>query len=321
MVPQCGLLLNAAGPRTFGFEPPMCRSIAAGSGAISPDRSCLGQLAGSRPPRYIAFVTDVQRTRLYDAVVAAPHDDAPRLAMADHLDRQGDPWGTFIRAQLALTHAARRGAKDEAGRHRDEADHLRRQHGNEWMNGVDGLVNFCTFNRGFVEKVSADAQQYLAHAGELYRRAPIRYLVLSDVGDFLATILQNPHIGQLISLHIDNRSRKNPIGDAGLIAIAQCPHLRGLKVLEVRKQNIGMMGVEALCASKQLHSLLYVNLWGNPVEDPTEGYGTDWATGGVDRNGAYLPPIGHELGTKYGELPWLHAPSRLVSYPPLMEEL
>lgn len=265
-------------------------------------------------------MTDVQRARLYDAVVAAPHDDAPRLAMADLLDRQGDPWGTFIRAQLALTSAARRGAKAEAVRRRDEADQLRRQHDKGWMNGIDALVNLCTFNRGFVEKVSVTPHQYISHVDELFRRAPLRFLVLSDIGDRLASILQNPRVSQLVSLYIGNRSGQT-IGDAGLTAIATCPYLGGLKVLEVPKQDIGMAGLEALCASRQLPSLLYVNLRGNQVEDPREGYGTDWATGEVERSGAYLPPLGYELEAKYGELPWLHGPSRLVNYPPWMEEL
>ena len=258
--------------------------------------------------------------QLYDAVVAAPHDDAPRLAMADYLDRQGDPWGAFIRAQLALSRALRRGATDEAMRHRDEAEKLRRQHSKAWTNGVEKLVDLCTFSRGFVEEVSVEARQYIAHADELFRRAPIRHLSLSDVGDQLITILQNPRITQLVSLYLGNRSRHHAIGDAGLRVVAECPYLSGLKVLEVPKQDIGMAGVEALCASKRLPSLVYVNLWGNPVEDPEEGYGTDWVTGEVDRNGAYLSELGHALEAKYGDLPWLHAPSRLLNYPPRMEE-
>jgi uncharacterized protein (TIGR02996 family) len=270
---------------------------------------------------YTAGVLDTEGKRLYDAVVAEPNEDAPRLAMAAYLDRQGDPWGIFIRAQLALTSAARRGAKAEAVLRRDEADQLRRQHEKGWMNGVDALVNLCTFNRGFVEEVSVYAQRYVPHADELFRRAPIRHLVLSDVGDRLAAILHNPHMGQLVSLYIGNRSRGHAIGDAGLMAIAACPYLSRLKVLEVPKQDIGMTGLEALCASKHLPSLLYVNLSGNHVDDPREGYGTDWATGEVERSGAYLPPLGYELEAKYGELPWLHGPSRLVNYPPWMEEL
>ena len=266
-------------------------------------------------------MTDAQRTQLYNAVVAAPHDDAPRLAMADYLDRQGDPWGAFIRTQLALTRALQRGATDEATRHREEADKLRRQHGKQWMNGVDELVDFCTFSRGFVEEVSVEARQYIAHADELFRRAPIRHLTLSDVGDQLTTILQNPRIAQLVSFYVGNRSRGPAIGDAGLKAIAACPNLGGLKVLEVRKQDIGMAGLEALCASKLLPSLVYVNLWGNRVDNPQEGYGTDWVTGEVDRNGAYLSELGRALEAKYGDLAWLHAPSRLVNYPPRMEEL
>ncbi|TMQ04641.1 MAG: TIGR02996 domain-containing protein [Deltaproteobacteria bacterium] len=270
---------------------------------------------------YTARVIDADRKQLYDAVVAAPHDDAPRLAMADYLDRQGDPWGTFIRAQLALTRALHSGARDEASRYRDEAEQLRRQHGNAWTNGVDALVSLCKFNRGFVEKVTVDAQRYVERADELIRRAPFRHLVLSEVGDLSGVILQNPRLSQLVSLYIGNTSGQHPIGDVGLIAIAASPYLRGLKVLEVSSQDIGLPGLEALCASKALPSLVDVNLVGNRFENPIEQYSEDWATGSIVPESVRLPPLGHELEKKFGDLPWLHAASRLQNVPPATEEL
>jgi uncharacterized protein (TIGR02996 family) len=41
------------------------------------------------------------------AVVAAPHDDLPRLVYADWLDERRDPRGEFIRVQIELTRAPR----------------------------------------------------------------------------------------------------------------------------------------------------------------------------------------------------------------------
>jgi hypothetical protein len=34
-----------------------------------------------------------------------------------------------------------------------------------------------------------------------------------------------------------------------------------------------------------------------------------------------LPPLGAALEAKYGTLPWLHAPSLLLTYPPTVEDV
>jgi uncharacterized protein (TIGR02996 family) len=272
---------------------------------------------------YTARVLDTEGKRLYDAVVAAPNDDAPRLAMAAYLDRQGAPWGAFIRAQLALTRALRTGTQDEVEHHREEAKQLQRRHddGKAWTNAVDTLVRHCEFIRGFVEVLLVDASKYLVCADELFHRAPIRHLVLTDVGNLIDQILQNRHLSQLVSLSIGNLSRKEPIGDSGLFALAQASNLRGLKMLDVSFQGIGMPGLEALCMSKNLPSLIYVNLVGNHFDDPREDVATDWATGMTLPESIRMPTLGKELEARYGDLPWLHGPSRLRHFPPDRHEL
>jgi uncharacterized protein (TIGR02996 family) len=255
------------------------------------------------------------RPALFQAVLDRPDDDAPRLAYAGYCDAQGDPYGAFIRAQLACTEGLRYGNEDDAWSAWKEAQKILAQHKNgaAWKNGIENLVTETRFIRGFVDKVLVDAQHYLERADELYRRAPIRQLVLTNVGDLATAIAREPHLAQLSALTL---SGKPPIGDAGLAAIATSPHLRHLRALHAPDQNIGIAGLEPLCASKTLPALIYVNLTGNRFEDPIEGYGTDWVTGRPDLNGAYLPPFGKELEAKYGELPWLHAPSRLRHFPP-----
>jgi uncharacterized protein (TIGR02996 family) len=270
---------------------------------------------------YTAHVLDTESKRLYAAVAAEPNDDAPRLAMAAYLDRQGNPWGAFIRVQLALTKALRVGTREEAARYREEAEQLAGRYGSQWANGVAELVDSYKFSRGFVEYVMVDTHRYLSVANELFQRAPIRQLVLLEVGDLLGEVLRDRRLSRLVMLSLENTSRKRPIGDAGAAAIAVAPNLSGLKVLGISRQDVGMPGLEALCASKTLLSLEYVNLWGNRVDDPIEGYGTDWATGAIVREGAYLSPVGRELESRFGEIPWLHGPSRLRNFPPQMEEL
>jgi uncharacterized protein (TIGR02996 family) len=262
------------------------------------------------------------RQALFQAVLDRPDDDAPRVRFAEFLDAQGDPYGAFIRAQLARTHALRFRSDEEASEFGDKASAIENEHRTPaWTNGIEKLVRLPTFIRGFVENVIVEAQQYLDRADEIYRLAPIRHLVLSEVGDLVTAIARDRHLEQVVSLALANSSGKRPIGDAGIAAIAASPHLRKLKKLEVSHQGITRAGLEALCASKMLTSLIDVNVVGNKFEDPREGYGTDWMTGRVVVEGAYLPPLGKELEAKYGELAWLHGPSRLRHYPPLDEEL
>ena len=236
------------------------------------------------------------RQALFQAVLDRPDEDPPRALYAAFLDAQGDPYGAFIRAQLAQTHALRYRSDEEASQREEEARRLRYAHRTpEWTNGIEKLVQLPKFIRGFVEKVVVDAEQYLTHADEIYQRAPIRHLVLSEVGDLATTIARDPHLAQLASLSLDNTSKKRPIGDAGLAAIAASSYLHRLKSLEVSFQGIGLPGLEALCASRALPSLIYVNLAGNQVEDPREGFGTDSMTGRVVVEGAYLEPFGREI--------------------------
>jgi uncharacterized protein (TIGR02996 family) len=267
-------------------------------------------------------VLDTELKRLYDAVLTAPHDDAPRFAMADHLDQIGDPWGAFIRAQLAVTRALRTGTQ-EVAHFKSEAQRLRQRNANgkAWKNGIDVLAEHSEFNRGFVEHVMIGAQRYLEHVDELFQRAPIRFLILVDVDDRLAAVLEDHHLEQVVFLSICNQSSKQRIGDAGLAAIAASPHLGHLKELHVSQQDIGMPGLEALCASQRLPSLIYVEFVGNRVPEPAEEFSEDWASGRIVAESIRLPPIGKELEAKYGSVPWLHGPSRLRNFPPKMEEL
>lgn len=262
------------------------------------------------------------RQALFQAVLDRPAEDAPRALFAAFCDAQGDPYGAFIRAQLARTQALRTGTDEDAWRFYHEAGRIQTEHRTvAWTNGVEKFVESCRFIRGFVEEVVVDARRYLDHADEIFRHAPIRHLVLSEVGDLVTEIARDPHLEQLASLSLDNTYRKHPIGDAGLAAIAASPHLRNLRLLDVSDQGIGTAGLEALGASKTLPSLVYVNLTGNRFEDPREGYGTDWASSRIIHIDSTLPPLGRELEAKYGDLPWLHGPSRLRNYPPDKAEL
>ena len=258
------------------------------------------------------------RQALFQAVLDRPDEDEPRIRFADFLDAQGDPYGAFIRAQLELTHTLRCGSDEVASQLREKARELRYDHRTpEWTNGVEKLGADPEFIRGFVDRIVIDARTYVDHADELYRRAPIRQLVLTGVGDIAETIARDSRLSRITWLTIDG---KPTVGDRGLGAITGSPHVRTLRVLSASCQEITIGGLEALCASKQLPALVYANLVGNFFEDPIEGYGTDWVTSRIVPESIRLSAFGKQLEQKYGELPWLHGPSRLRHFPPYADE-
>lgn len=255
------------------------------------------------------------RAALFQAVLDAPGEDAPRLAYAAYCDAQRDPYGEFIREQLARTAALRAGDMGAATRAWKVAETLEAEHrGGAWTNGVERFVREPRFIRGFVDKALVDARSYLEHGSELFRRAPIRQLVLYNVGALIMDVVKDPKLAQLVALSIDIGPT---IGDSGIAAIASSPHLRNLRSLVIPDQEITPTGLDALCSTVELRSLIFVNLTGNRFEDPVERYGTDWATGQLDLTGADLPQLGKALESRFGEIAWLHAPSRMPCYPPL----
>lgn len=253
------------------------------------------------------------RPALFQAVIDRPSDDAPRHAYAGYCEAQGDPYGAFIRAQLARTEALRHGTDNDAARWYAEAQRLEAAHRDpSWFNGVDKLVREARLIRGFVDKVALDARDYLQHAAELHRRAPIRQLRLNDAGDLADELARQPQLAQVVALSFDG---KQLLGDAGLAAIAGSPHLRSLRALDIAHQGITNAGMHTLAASRALPALVYVAASDKQLDRYEEPYGHDWATSRIVPEPGNLPPLGKALEAKYGELPWLHAPSRLRNYP------
>jgi uncharacterized protein (TIGR02996 family) len=83
---------------------------------------------------------------LFDAVWAAPDDDAPRLVLADFLNEHADPRGEFIALQLARQ-AGKLGA---AGRKREKK--LLARNKRAWIGAIAPLVTATSarFERGFI---------------------------------------------------------------------------------------------------------------------------------------------------------------------------
>lgn len=327
---RCELLLIALvlGVRRLGTEPGLrlrgprdpldrLRGRLASGLWTEPLRGCVPQHSvATRILRlYIRGVTD-RRQQLLDAVLDAPHDEAPRIAFAEWLDAQGDPQGEFIRLQLAAWHARRNRDVAKCVDLEKRAEALLAAHRRQWENSVSSLARNPTFIRGFVEDVTLSAREALEHLDAVYRLAPIRHLSIEDAHGQLDRLLQLPDLARLRSLNLWDSG----LTDRDADLLAHSPHLTGLKILNLGFNAIGMPGLEALCASRTLANLDYLNLAGNPVPKPDESIAIDGLSGRIVREGIHLSELGRELEQRYGHIRWLHGPSLLSFYPPSADD-
>jgi uncharacterized protein (TIGR02996 family) len=240
---------------------------------------------------------------LYDAVVAAPTDDAPREAYADAIASTDPDRAEYIRLELKLARWRKTGPKsDERTNASVRAFILQYGHRAEWEANVLPLVDACGFLRGFVDYVALDAARFLATAPELYRTAPVLHLELSGVKPVAAELFASPHLARIESLTL----LRNQLGDAEVELLARSPHLGRLAWLDLGLNEIGPAGVEALAASDRLPRLGYVGLLGNPVDDPTPQHADGYDATSV---------VGAALQAKYGPRDWLDARER-ATWPP-----
>lgn len=115
-------------------------------------------------------------------ILAAPDDDAPRLALADRLERHGTEAdrarAAFVRLQCQLA-----GLPADDPRREPLAKHARqleRQGRPAWLAGLPGFVRRGVFVRGFVEHVEAAGVEFLRHIEAVWQREPVRSAALRD---------------------------------------------------------------------------------------------------------------------------------------------
>lgn len=261
------------------------------------------------------------------AIVAAPEDDAPRLALADFVRPSEPELATFIALQLASAQRDRRrrhlpGLREPTAEER----RLLARNVDAWTRLVAPYVRHtadgapaCTFYRGLVAHAVVEASAFLEHADWLLAVAPIRHL------DFhfdpaargpaaLARILASPALARLDSVGFPGAG----LGDAEVAAIAACPHLAGCLYLELSRNPLGPPAFEAIARSPHLRRLLVVERAQLEGLDPAQV----WHPGEVvvaritaERSRATLQeirPEGRALEAAHGYLPWLHLDNRVA---------
>jgi uncharacterized protein (TIGR02996 family) len=112
---------------------------------------------------------------LLQAIIAAPDDDALRLAYADWLAAQGDvDRAAFIRVQCTLAHLAADDGQYAELRQRERE--LLGQYGYRWAEEFGEQIGEWVYRRGFIECVTLCLETSAEEIRSVLRRAPIRYL-------------------------------------------------------------------------------------------------------------------------------------------------
>lgn len=222
----------------------------------------------------------LQRIRAY------PDEDAPRLIYADWLEEQGvagDPeWGPqrayLIRVQIALARlsdedvdvavpkARARGTPDRdtareklRGRLIEEEQDLLIKHRYDWETPFRGLATGLEFRRGFVEKVNIPAHKWVRQAHELFFAGPVQQVHLLDLDQNLALAFQCSYLNRLAALAVYGTHKGRPIAQA----VADSPHLAGLKRLSLGRNDFEDDSAEHLARSPFLSNLEELDLTDN----------------------------------------------------------
>jgi uncharacterized protein (TIGR02996 family) len=169
------------------------------------------------------------------AICENPADDAPRLVYADWLDEHGEPdRAEFIRVQIRLARADETG--EDPGRLKARERVLRTRGESGWRKELPSLsgIQWQSFRRGFVDRVSVMHHKWLrASAPVVFAATPIQSLCVFGVNDSAAQeIARLPYLPRLEVLEVNEFARK--MHQRGWMTIVECPGLTTLRELIIR---------------------------------------------------------------------------------------
>jgi uncharacterized protein (TIGR02996 family) len=231
-----------------------------------------------------------------DAILAAPEDDDVRLVFADWLSEQGDPLGEFIQIQCALgraligaggKYASRTGRKlpfesrkELEARERE----LLKEHERVWLAPVRAHIREWQTRRGFLDHVVADVRAFLDGLDALCK-VPLSSVQLTgfkpEAADDLLRARRHPSLhtmdfsqnrigprlahvlGSELFAHVRTlRLYGNPLGEAGLARLAQCPFPE-LESLQLSRVEMTPRGIETLSRAPFFARLRHLDLYWN----------------------------------------------------------
>ncbi|MCA9174948.1 MAG: TIGR02996 domain-containing protein [Planctomycetales bacterium] len=206
---------------------------------------------------------------LYQQVLAAPHDDAPRLTYADWLTAQGDIRGEFIRLQCELD-----GMSPFDDRWSDAVSRERRlfyEHGADWNRRE-------VIRRGFVSGLNQYQPAKIDEWGpDIFGNHPIDFIwfYYQEKPGWGKSFAECEFLKQLRTIWIGGRSAS--IESSDLFDMLASPHLADLDTFCITGDSMEGLGPSTFPelinhggplppALQQLRALS-LNLWGRPIMD------------------------------------------------------
>jgi len=228
---------------------------------------------------------ETEDAALWRAVVAAPHDDAPRLIYADWLEENGSPErAEFIRVQCRLARL------DADAAERPTLDHRERQlwlkHKSAWRARLPARMRAFPFRRGFVHpKEVLTPKQFRQLGDTALAPAPLRDVRLKvRDAESLAGLADSGRLERLSGLELDWSGLEpsalseflatpglanvrdlallgGPYSPDHLQAVTKSPVAGQLTQLAVRSvPSLGPDGAEVLAAAEELRRLEVLEL-------------------------------------------------------------
>ncbi|MBX3234469.1 MAG: hypothetical protein KIT84_09330 [Labilithrix sp.] len=184
---------------------------------------------------------------LFDAILAAPDDDAARLVWAD---REGGARGELVVLQCSL--AARTAPADQRELFARRAGELVRAHGAEWT----PLASYArpTFVRGFVEEVTIALAELEGRAETIWRDEPlVRTLVVTDVAQYAVISSDGRYPWAIAAVTLEDVFARIPPGKVTSLALSPFAEATGIwEDLYRRPADFGRVCVRAVAGAPSL---------------------------------------------------------------------
>ena len=201
----------------------------------------------------------MERSEFLTVIREIPHDDEPRLRLAELLEDQDDPRGEFIRLQCHLeTLSVRHPLRLEFETRERE---LLADHEDAWLGPLAGVVDWAVFRRGFVEEIAISAKAFLDQADRILAWGPIREVHFRGAERKMPELADCPALSRVTFLDLS----ENFIRDIGVKTLVASPHLTCVEGLNLGSTGIGDQSARALAAATTLPSLRELYLCGNRV--------------------------------------------------------
>lgn len=196
---------------------------------------------------------------LWSAIRQRPHDDEPRLQLADWLDEHDAPRGEFIRLQVQLERVPLKNPLRLQLESRERE--LLADHETEWLGGLGTFIEWAVFHRGFPSEISIKCDEFLRHGANLLDATPIEMLHLSGARDMAAELSRCETLRRVAFLDLSN----NHLRDPGVRVLSESPNLFNLEGLNLSSTAMGDAGARSLAASTGLRNLRELYLCDNRI--------------------------------------------------------